>query len=121
MSRPAAILLIGLSVAFQILAGIFAKVAAVSIPSISLRQVASSPWYLACLGCLGLQTVTWTLALRRLPLFSAYLCTSLIYVSIPLTGWFVFREPSTFANLGGSALILLGIVLLLRAPGKIHG
>jgi multidrug transporter EmrE-like cation transporter len=117
MKRSSAFLWIFLSLTFQILSLGFGKAAALRTNALSLLNLGHNGPYLASLLCLACQAITWPLALRRFPLFWAYLFMSGLYLAIPMVSRFYFHEPLTGRNLIGSLVILAGIVLLL-AGGK---
>ncbi|MDD5309566.1 MAG: hypothetical protein PHU25_19790 [Deltaproteobacteria bacterium] len=101
-----------LSLIFQAMAGVMGKQASLALESFSLSGVLHNPFYFGVLFCLGLQAVTWQLALRRFPLFYAYLFMSLIYPLLLVSSHFIFNEEITIANVIGSAVIIAGVVVL---------
>lgn len=66
---------------------------------------------LAALALYGLSTLGWVLALRNVPLSTAYLFMSLSFVIVPLLAWQILGEPISFRFLFGSGLIMAGIVI----------
>jgi len=121
MSRGLAYLFIALSLLFQILSMVLGKVASLTMGAFTARGVLGNGYYLGCLACLVLQAGCWSLALRRFPLFYAYLFMSGVYLAIPVAGHYLFHESVSLANLGGAALIAGGILLLLGGGQVEHG
>lgn len=113
MKRWQAFLWIFLSLLFQVLTMILGKVAALRLRSFTLQEVAHNGPYLASLACLACQAVTWPQALRRFPLFWAYMFMSAIFLAIPVVSALFFHEPVTSRNLLGSAVIMAGMAVLL--------
>jgi len=111
-----------LSILFQSLSIILGKFASLSIAHFTARGIFSNGYYLGSLACLALQAVVWPLALRRFPLFWAYLFMSAVYIVIPLAGHFVFGETLTPNNIVGALLIMAGIaVMSLGSRRPAHG
>ncbi|WP_243318234.1 hypothetical protein [Geothrix paludis] len=117
MNKGTSYFFILLSLGFQILSAVFGKRAAMVMTPFTVDRLSHNHYYLASLGCLALQALFWPLALRRVPLFKAYLFMSGIYLAIPLISRFVFNEHLTSFNLAGSLLIAGGIGCLMY-PGK---
>jgi drug/metabolite transporter (DMT)-like permease len=103
-----------LSLVFQTASSGFGKSASLSIERFTPWNVATNPYYVLCLACLGLQAFTWQIALRKYPLSVAYLIMSLIYVNILLMSVFIFHERVTPGNFGGAGLIVAGVILLTQ-------
>ena len=54
--------------------------------------------------------------LQRTSLARAFLMTGLVYVTVPLAAWIIFREKIGLVHAAGIALIIAGVVLMGRAP-----
>ena len=107
-----------LSVLLQTASAGLGKQAAITIDRFTPVCLVSNPWYVLSLVCLGLQAVTWQLALRQYALSFAYFFLSLVYVNILILSRLVFHEDISMANLLGSGLIVAGVVLLTREGGE---
>ena len=59
--------------------------------------------------------VGWTVALSRLPLTVAYPALAMTYVLIPLASWAVLQESVTAMHWGGMAIVVVGVLIVLRA------
>ena len=112
MTRGIAFLCIILSLLFQSLSLIFGKYAALELTVLTPKTILTNYFYLASLLCLGLQAVCWPLALRQFPLFWSYMFMSGLYVVIPGISYFIFKEYISVCNVVGSAIIMIGIVVL---------
>ena len=113
MSRRWSVAFVLLSLCCQVLSLVFGKYAALQANGVlTVRGLLANAPYLASLACLGVQAVVWPLALRRLPLFLAYLVMSGVYVAIPLVSWSIFHEAVSVANMLGAGLIMAGIIVM---------
>ena len=63
------------------------------------------------LALYGLSTLGWVLALRAVPLSTAYLFMSLSFVIVPTLAWAFLGEPISGRFILGSALIMAGIAI----------
>jgi len=99
---------------FQSLSIIFGKTAAIRIESFDLLNILNSKFYFLSLFCLVLQAVVWQIALQKIPLNKAYFFMSGVYFVIILSSYFIFHENVSFNNIAGTAIILTGIVNLVR-------
>ncbi len=63
------------------------------------------------LALYGMSTIGWVLALRGVPLSTAYLFMSLSFVIVPTMAWWFFGETISLRFLIGSLMIMAGIVL----------
>lgn len=66
---------------------------------------------LLALSLYGISTLGWVLALRNVPLTTAYLFMSLSFVIVPTLAWWWLGEPVSARFIAGSVLIICGIVL----------
>jgi drug/metabolite transporter (DMT)-like permease len=67
--------------------------------------------FLAALAAYGVSTLGWVLALRNVPLNTAYLFMSASFILVPLMSYFVLGEPITMRLVIGSALIICGVLV----------
>jgi len=108
------LLCIVLSLLLQTAAVAFCKQAALTVHTFSLWAVFTNPFYLMTMAALGLQAVTWQIALRAYTLSFAYFVKSGVFVNILLISHFVFHEKVTTGNMLGACLIVAGILVLTR-------
>jgi len=109
---------IALTILFQTAAVAFGKQAALALPQFTPGYIARNGYYLVSLLCLGLQAITWQLALARFPLSYAYSAMSIVYVNVLIISVVVFGERVTPANIAGAALIMAGVALVARYREK---
>lgn len=109
---------IALTILFQTGAVAFGKEAALVLPQFTAGYIARNGYYLISLLCLGLQAITWQLALARFPLSYAYSAMSIVYVNVLIISVVVFGERVTAANVAGAALIMAGVTLVARYREK---
>jgi len=67
--------------------------------------------FFAALFFYGISTLGWVLALRHVPLSTAYLFMSLSFVLVPIGAWIFLGETLSLRALMGSGLIISGIFL----------
>jgi multidrug transporter EmrE-like cation transporter len=97
------------------MAVVFGKFAAITVQSITVKNLLISPYYILTLGCLFLQAITWQQTLRYYPLAWAYMFMSGIYPVIMLSSHFIFHEQLSLCNLAGTLIILIGVFNLLKS------
>lgn len=112
--RPASLLFLSLCLLCQAGAAVVGKIAALRMDRPTLAAFLTNPWYLATLAFLVLQAFLWQIVLRRVPLFIAYLFTSLNYLVLLAISRIVFLERVSAPNVLGAAVIASGVYLLLR-------
>lgn len=61
-----------------------------------------------------LASLTWMAALTKFELSQAYPFTSMSFVVVLVASYFLLNEPITWVKLGGSILIVAGLVLMSR-------
>ncbi len=71
-----------------------------------------SPLFLIALAAYALSVLVWLAVLRKLPLSVAMPFMALVYVAVPIAAWFAFRDPISLRTLGGTVLIIAGIVVV---------
>jgi drug/metabolite transporter (DMT)-like permease len=73
-----------------------------------------SGWVIGGIALYILAFINWLYVLRWIPLTTAYLVTSVVYVLIPLGALFLLKEQIGALRWGGIALITGGVVLCAR-------
>ena len=104
--------LLFLSVTFQVCSIFLSKKAALGLSVFSVGSVMTNPYYIASLSFMGAQVISWSMVLRRLPLFHSYLAMSLIYPFILVISVVFFNENILTMNCIGSLLIMAGVILI---------
>lgn len=95
-------------------------VAAGSLPSDSFGKVGfvisliANPWVLSGIFATFLAGVSWMLAMTRFEISYAYPFVSLNYILVLLAGFFLFNETLGAAKLIGSALVIVGIIVIAK-------
>jgi multidrug transporter EmrE-like cation transporter len=74
-----------------------------------LARLVLNPWILSAFAAAFLASLTWMLAMTKLPLSHAYPMTALTFVIVVIGSAFVFHEAITLWKLVGLALIVIGI------------
>ena len=77
-----------------------------------LVQAMRNPWILAGLGSAFGAALFWMLALKKLPLSTAYPFTASGFVLILLFAVVFLGEPLTLAKITGTTLIVTGIAIM---------
>lgn len=95
-----------------------------SVGGVSLAQglatwlkLLQTPWVLVGLACYALSTILWLDVLSKLDFSLAFPLMGLNYVFILLIGHYVFHEEIGASRILGVALVLAGILFLLRSGG----
>jgi undecaprenyl phosphate-alpha-L-ara4N flippase subunit ArnE len=115
---------------------LFLTVALVTIAEILLKQGAmeTNPNHVHWLGLsslpshrvwvgaalLALSSITWILVLRVLPLYLAFMLSSVVHVTIPVCSWVVLGEAIHAGRWTGIALVLAGIWLTARPASHVE-
>jgi len=73
-----------------------------------------NPWVLSGLAAAFLASLAWMAALTQFELSFAYPFTSLSFVTVILLSAFLFNEGLTLNKLIGTAVILIGLVIISR-------
>ncbi|MEN9560056.1 MAG: hypothetical protein RLZZ502_1267 [Pseudomonadota bacterium] len=81
----------------------------------SAYKVLSTPIFYAGFACYGLSLIVWIMALSKLPVSVAYPLLSIAYVLNMVLAYYLFQEPITLLKVIGTALILLGVVLISQS------
>jgi multidrug transporter EmrE-like cation transporter len=106
-----------LAILFQATASVFAKYAAVTIPTGSLIGIITDGFYLLSLLCLVAQAVVWQQVLFYYPLSIAYPFMSLTNFAILFASALLFHEGITAGNVIGLAIISVGIAMVSDRRG----
>jgi len=73
-----------------------------------------NPWVLSGIVSTFLAGVFWLLAMTKFEISYAYPFVSLNYILVLAAGFVLFNESINVAKLAGSALVVLGIVVIAR-------
>lgn len=73
-----------------------------------------NPWVMSGIVATFIAGVSWMLAMTKFEISYAYPFVSLNYVLILAAGLLLFQESISIAKLAGSALIIIGIVILAK-------
>ena len=64
--------------------------------------------------CYGISFLVYTVLLNKYNLsFISPLTVALVYILLMITAFVIFKEPITLMKIGGSILILIGIILMI--------
>lgn len=77
-----------------------------------LAHAMLNPWVVAGLGAAFAASLFWMLALKKLPLSTAYPFTASNFLLILLSATLFFGESITTGKLAGTALIICGIAIM---------
>ena len=104
-----------LTVAFNsgaqlLLRGAALKGAAPSNPLSLVR----SPMFMTAILLYGASVLTWVTVLKRVPLPTAIPFVALMYVIVPIAARQIYDDPLTWRMLAGMALVIAGLVVVVR-------
>ncbi len=71
-----------------------------------------SPLFIIALAAYALSVLTWLSVLRKVPLSVAMPFVALTYVVVPLAAWAAFGDPISLRTVGGTALIIAGVLVV---------
>jgi drug/metabolite transporter (DMT)-like permease len=74
-----------------------------------------NPWVLSGIVATFFAGVSWMLALTKFQLSYAYPFTSLVYMLVLASGVVFFRDSMSAGRLAGTAVVMLGVVMIARA------
>lgn len=80
----------------------------------SLIPMIMSPWVIGGTLCYGLSTVFWLIALSRADLSFVYPFIALTFVIIFIASFILFHENISALRISGAAIIICGIIVLVR-------
>jgi undecaprenyl phosphate-alpha-L-ara4N flippase subunit ArnF len=72
----------------------------------------TTPMILAGFACFFVSSLLWIVAIRNIPLSTAYPMVALSYIIIFTGSYFLFNEPLSWRHWVGALLIVGGIVLI---------
>lgn len=108
-------LFVMLSILFNSLASILAKQAALTSIGEGLSGMVINIWFGGEVVLLVCSSITWALALRRLPLSFAYPFLSLVFGINLFSARFIFQEAVEWQHLLGIAVIICGVWVMSSA------
>lgn len=73
-----------------------------------------NPWVMSGILATFLAGISWMLAMTKFEISYAYPFVSLNYILVLAAGFLLFQETITFTKLAGSALVILGIIVIAR-------
>ena len=71
-----------------------------------------SPLFIIALAAYALSVLTWLSVLRKVPLSVAMPFVALTYVVVPIAAWVAFGDPISLRTMGGTALIIAGVLVV---------
>jgi len=110
MNKKAVAILVGVNLVYAC-TSIFTKIA-------SRQEMLSWPyllWIAGVIGVMGVYAFLWQQVIKRMPLSTAYMFKGTSLVFVLLFSALLFGETITTANVIGSVIIILGIVLFAKA------
>lgn len=72
------------------------------------------PWVITAIISTFAAGVSWMLAMTKFEIGYAYPFVSLVYVFVLFGSVFLFNEPATLNKVAGTAVILVGLTILVR-------
>jgi drug/metabolite transporter (DMT)-like permease len=73
-----------------------------------------NPWVLSGIVATFFAGVSWMLAMTKFEISYAYPFVSLNYILVLFAGFLLFHEAVSVAKLAGTALVILGIIVIAR-------
>lgn len=73
-----------------------------------------NPWVLSGIVATFLAGVSWMLAMTKFEISYAYPFVSLNYILVLAAGFLLFNETINVTKLAGSALVILGVIVIAR-------
>lgn len=73
-----------------------------------------NPWVVSGIVATFLAGVSWMLAMTKFEISYAYPFVSLNYILVLAAGFLLFQEAMSMTKLAGSALVILGIIVIAR-------
>jgi drug/metabolite transporter (DMT)-like permease len=80
-----------------------------------LWRIGTNPYVVIGLTIYVCGTVFWLAALSRVDLSFAYPFASLSYIAMIVGGWLLFSEKIDVWRIGGSLIIMLGVILISQS------
>ena len=69
---------------------------------------------------LVLSSITWILVLRKMPLYLAFMLSSVVHVTIPLASWLVLGEQIHPVRWSGIAMVVAGVWIIARPASQVE-
>lgn len=85
---------------------------AFDLDSASIIAALSTPWLWVAIGCYLGAFLAWMTILDKSPLSAAFPTSAIVFVSVMIVSWYVFREPVDWEKILGSVIIVAGILML---------
>ena len=73
-----------------------------------------SVWFIFGVLSLGLSSLLWVRVLKKVPLTLAHPITGIVFIMVPLTSYFLWKEPLPPTRLVGILVITLGVLLVAK-------
>lgn len=80
-----------------------------------MLRLLTNPWIIAAFASAFLASLSWMVAMTRLPLSEAYPLTALTFVMVVFGGAWLFLEPISPMRIAGVLLVVAGLVVGSRA------
>lgn len=78
----------------------------------SMKKIASSPLVVGGLALYAISSFVWLVVLSKVDLSFAFPFVSLTYVLVLVASILLFHEPLLFNRVAGSALIIVGVIVV---------
>lgn len=69
---------------------------------------------------LALSSGTWILVLRKMPLYLAFMLSSVVHATVPLASWLVLGEQIHALRWTGIAFVIAGVGIIARPASKVE-
>ncbi|MCK6586449.1 MAG: EamA family transporter [Polyangiaceae bacterium] len=73
-----------------------------------------SLWFMLGVISLGLGSVLWVWVLRKVPLTVAHPITGIVFILVPITSHFLWKEPLPATRILGILVITAGVLLVAK-------
>jgi|SRR5579864_2784815 len=101
---------------FKFAAGGLRELEGASLPRLAIG-LAINPWFLAAVLLYGLLSIAWVWILSGMPLSTAYPFVAPSFFLTPIFGYYFFGETLNWNYAAGLALVIAGLLLVLRSHG----
>lgn len=78
----------------------------------AFRLAFATPWLWVAIGCYIGAFLAWMTILRKSTLSAAFTTSAIVFVAVMLSSWLVFGEHIGWLRLAGSAVIVVGILMI---------
>lgn len=82
----------------------------------AMVSILINPWIISAFGAAFIASICWMAALSKLPLSKAYPFMAMSFPTVAVLAVLLFREQINTPKIVGTALIVLGALVLSRAP-----